>query len=208
MPLFGWRNAWLKFFFPEFIWKGEEKNTLYLTFDDGPHPEATTKVLEILALYKVKATFFCIGKNAEQFPELIEKILTLGHKIGNHTQEHEKGWRTKKSVYFNSILLANAHLKSQLFRPPYGQIKFSLIDSLKKRGYKIIMWSWLSRDYNPRISNDKIIRAANKIKSGDILVFHDNEKTNARIELLLHQIIPKLLAKQFTFSTFDAYETK
>jgi peptidoglycan-N-acetylglucosamine deacetylase len=201
------RFNWLRFFFPRLIWQGYKKNALYLTFDDGPHPEVTPRVLEILSLYNIKATFFCVGKNAEEFPNVVKQITAQGHRIGNHTYFHDKGWRTKSAEYLKSIQLANGVLKTPLFRPPYGQIKFSLIPALKTQGMRIIMWSWLSRDYDFKVSNQQIIQSANRIKGGDILVFHDSAKTQHRIELLLHEILPMLLSKQFTFSTFEEHES-
>lgn len=202
------RYNWLRFLFPWLTWQGHKKNTLYLTFDDGPHPEVTPRVLEILAKYNIKATFFCVGKNAEKFPNVFNQITAQGHDIGNHTYFHDKGWRTRSDEYLKSIQLANKVLDTPLFRPPYGQMKFLLVPALRKQGMRIVMWSWLSRDYNSSVSNKQIIQSAQQIKGGDILVFHDSDKTKHRIEQLLHEIIPMLLSKQFTFSTFEKYESK
>lgn len=201
------RYNWLRFLFPRLIWQGHKKNALYLTFDDGPHPEVTPRVLEILSLYNIKATFFCVGKNAEEFPNVVNQITAQGHQIGNHTYFHDKGWRTKSDEYLKSIQLANKVLDTPLFRPPYGQIKFSLVPAIRKQGMRIIMWSWLSRDYDFKVSNQQIIESVNRIKGGDILVFHDSAKTQHRIEQLLHEILPMLLSKQFTFSTFEEHES-
>ena len=202
------RYNWLRFLFPSLTWQGKKKNTLYLTFDDGPHPEVTPRVLEILATYNIKATFFCVGKNVEEFPNVFNQITAQGHDIGNHTYFHDKGWCTRSDEYLKSIQLANKVLDTPLFRPPYGQMKFSLVPALRKQGMRIVMWSWLSRDYNSSVSNKQIIQSAQQIKGGDILVFHDSDKTKHRIDQLLREIIPMLLSKQFTFSTFETYESK
>ena len=197
-----WRYTWMKLLFPQVKWEVTKSPHVYLTFDDGPHPIVTPKVLRVLKAYGIKATFFCVGKNAHAYPELIEALKKEGHCIGNHTFAHEKGWKTGRTSYLRSVDATGEILESKLFRPPYGKINPFCIRALKKRGYQIIMWSWLSRDYNRTISNQQIVLSANGIKAGDIMVFHDSQKTADRIETLLHEIIPMIQAKKLTFRTF------
>lgn len=202
MPFRIWRVEWMQVLFPGLVWKIKDTPHVFLTFDDGPDPVATPKVLSVLDRFGVKATFFCVGQNVQKHPEIVREIKRAGHVIGNHTFQHENGWKTPATSYLNSIHTANTFIKSNLFRPPYGRINIRCIDPLKKDGFQIIMWTWLSKDYNRNISNERIISAAQRIKAGDILVFHDSHKTAGRIEELLTEIIPKIQSKQLTFSTF------
>jgi peptidoglycan/xylan/chitin deacetylase (PgdA/CDA1 family) len=197
-----WRFEWMKLLFPRLVWNVPNDSHVFLTFDDGPHPVATPKVLEVLEHFGIKATFFCVGANAQKYPEIIREIERAGHVLGNHTYQHENGWTTPVDAYMDSITRTSALIKSNLFRPPYGRIKLRSIYRIKKAGYQIIMWSWLSKDYNTKLHNTTIISAAKHIKAGDVLVFHDSQKTEERIEELLMEIIPRIQSKQLTFSTF------
>ena len=193
---------WMKLLFPRLVWNVPNDSHVFLTFDDGPHPVATPKVLEVLDHFGIKATFFCVGENAQKYPEIMRDIERAGHGIGNHTYHHDNGWTTPVDTYMNSIMKTSALIKSNLFRPPYGRINLRSINRLKNAGYQIIMWSWLSKDYDPKLKNNTIIAAAKHIKAGDVLVFHDSQKTEERIEELLMEIIPRIQSKQLTFSTF------
>ena len=193
---------WMKLIFPRLVWNVPNDSHVFLTFDDGPHPVATPKVLEVLDHFGIKATFFCVGENAQKYPEIMRDIERAGHGIGNHTYHHDNGWTTPVDAYMNSIMKTSALIKSNLFRPPYGRINLRSINRLKNAGYQIIMWSWLSKDYDSKLKNNTIIAAAKHIKAGDVLVFHDSQKTEERIEELLMEIIPRIQSKQLTFSTF------
>jgi peptidoglycan/xylan/chitin deacetylase (PgdA/CDA1 family) len=197
-----WRFSWMKLLFPRLVWNVPNDSNVYLTFDDGPHPIATPKVLEVLNQFGIKATFFCVGSNAQKYPEIIRDIERAGHVLANHTYHHENGWTTPVDAYMDSITRTSTLIKSNLFRPPYGRINLRSIYRIKNAGFQIIMWSWLSKDYNTKLQNTTIISAAKHIKAGDVLVFHDSQKTEERIEELLMEIIPRIQSKQLTFSTF------
>jgi len=197
-----WRYSWMKLLFPRLVWNVPNDSNVYLTFDDGPHPIATPKVLEVLNQFGIKATFFCVGSNAQKYPEIIRDIERAGHVLANHTYHHENGWTTPVDAYMDSITRTSTLIKSNLFRPPYGRINLRSIYRIKNAGFQIIMWSWLSKDYNTKLQNTTIISAAKHIKAGDVLVFHDSQKTEERIEELLMEIIPRIQSKQLTFSTF------
>lgn len=197
-----WRYSWMKLLFPRLVWNVPNDSNVYLTFDDGPHPIATPKVLEVLNQFGIKATFFCVGANAQKYPEIIRDIERAGHVLANHTYHHENGWTTPVDAYMDSITRTSTLIKSNLFRPPYGRINLRSIYRIKNAGFQIIMWSWLSKDYNTKLQNTTIISAAKHIKAGDVLVFHDSQKTEERIEELLMEIIPRIQYKQLTFSTF------
>lgn len=187
--------------FPGGLWKGKDKNAVYLTFDDGPNPHVTPWVLELLKRQEIKATFFLVGNNIKQNPELVAKIESEGHRIGNHTMNHERGTKTKLDVYLNSVNEVDRLINTDLFRPPYGRISFWQFLKLLKNGKKIIFWSWLSYDFDNQISTEKIIEKAKKIKGGDILVFHDSEKSFSNLKGSIEKIICEIKAKNLSFKT-------
>ena len=128
------------------------EKVIYLTFDDGPTPEITPWVLDLLKDYDAKATFFCIGRNVSEYPEIYNKILSEGHSVGNHTYDHVKGWKVSSKIYLENTLKASHIISSKLFRPPYGKISPIQIQSLKKEGFSIIMWTILSMDWSAEVS--------------------------------------------------------
>jgi len=155
--------------------KGGDKQ-LFITFDDGPIPEVTPDVLDVLATYNAKATFFMVGENAQRYPEIVNKIKDGGHNIGNHTFNHMNGTKVSDREYFKNIIQAREIIDSKLFRPPYGRIRPRQILELKKN-FKIVLWSVLSGDFdyktNPERCLNNVIKHA---KSGSIIVFHDSLK--------------------------------
>ncbi len=174
-----------------YIWKQPDNNSVYITFDDGPHPTITPYILELLNSYNAKATFFCVGNNVAKYAEVAQLITNNGHSIGNHTMNHTNGWKSSVKKYIREVLLADRWIKSKLFRPPYGRIKKQQANYLKKKGFTIIMWSLLTKDYDQSLSPENCWEGfAHKIKAGDIIVFHDSEKAYER----LHYCLPKLLA--------------
>ena len=192
------------------IWDIPNKeNKIYLTFDDGPTPKITEWVLDILKKENIKATFFCIGNNIKKHPETFKRILNEGHSIGNHTFNHLKGWKTSKKNYIENVDLCEneinelASLSYKIFRPPYGKI--SLIQSilLRKKGFKIIMWDVLSKDYDQTISPEKCYENTKATTSGSILVFHDSLKAQKKLEYSVPKAIKFLKEKGFTFETIN-----
>jgi peptidoglycan-N-acetylglucosamine deacetylase len=197
-------SGWIKKFYPDLIWdkKGNGKK-LYLTFDDGPTPEITDRVLEILSQYNARATFFCLGRNVEHYPAIYQHILAKNHAVGNHTYSHLKGWKTRHKEYFQDIELANQFIHSDLFRPPYGQIKNTQIRHLKNK-YKIIMWDVMSHDYENRISKDRSLKAVLRYtKEGSIVVFHDSLKAADKALYILPRVLEEFARKGYTFEAID-----
>jgi peptidoglycan/xylan/chitin deacetylase (PgdA/CDA1 family) len=182
---------------------GGSNKTVYLTFDDGPHPEITMRVLDILNVYDVKATFFCVGKNVKKYPEIFAEILRNGHSVGNHTMSHVKGFNTSFEDYINDVNEANIYIKSNYFRPPYGRITPKQFKELKKT-YKIIMWDVITRDYNPNLKSEKMLKIIKHFtRKGSIIVFHDSLKASENMLKSLPKSIEWLRAKGFEFKTFD-----
>ncbi len=185
----------------DFIWRiPTETQEVFLTFDDGPTPIITEKVLDILAQFEAKATFFCIGKNAEHHPQLLDRIVREGHAIGNHTHTHRRGWKTGYAEYLRDVLQAKQHLPTTLFRPPYGQISRSQTRALKNH-FQLIMWDILSGDFDPTMSVEQCIAiVSERTQSGSIVVFHDSMKASPILLQSLPIILKNLKEKGFTFS--------
>ncbi len=181
---------WLRFIFPKIVWSmPSNKKKIYLTFDDGPHPEATNTVLDELKKYKAKATFFCVGKNIELYPIIFERIISEGHTIGNHTYTHINGYKTKSDNYFEEIDRCRSLTKSNLFRPPYGKLTFTQYRYLKNK-YKIVLWSILSYDFDKNTTLEKCLNnVMNNVKNGSIIVFHDSEKAKNNLLSTLPRVL-------------------
>jgi len=200
-------NRFIKRIFSNYIWDiPNTENKIYLTFDDGPTPEITEWVLQELEKYNAKATFFCIGNNIEKHPEIFEKVIIKGQSVGNHTFNHLNGWKTSTEEYLENSRRCEteiSNLKSEicnLFRPPYGKIKISQAEKLRKLGYKIIMWDVLSADYDPTISAEKCLENATKnVTSGSIIVFHDSVKAFPHLEYTLPKALKYFKEKGFVF---------
>jgi len=176
--------------FSSLVWKMPAADrSVYLTFDDGPHPVSTRYVLDLLLQHGAKATFFCLGKNVAAHPDIFQRILSEGHAVGNHSHSHPDGWSTPAGQYVADVGKAAALIPSGLFRPPYGRITPTQVRELKKE-YKIVMWSVLSKDYDAAIPTAEVIRNVTaNISPGAIVVFHDHEKTKERLPLYLPQVL-------------------
>ena len=173
---------------------------IFLTFDDGPAPSITNRALDILKEYRIKATFFCLGKQVEENPLLFQRIIDEGHTVGNHSYSHLKGWTTKNEQYLEDVLKGEAIIKSNLFRPPYGKIKRSQVNLLNPQT-KIILWDVLPGDFSPSNNVEKIIsNTLNTVESGSIIVLHDNAICGNKMLQALPFIIDKLKEKKYTFS--------
>ena len=198
----------IRFFFKDYLWsiKTNDKE-IYLTFDDGPTPVVTEFVLDTLKKYQAKATFFCIGKNIDNHPKIFQRILNEGHSVGNHTQNHLNGWKTKTLSYIenvkkcqNSLDNVQDYKREKLFRPPYGKIAMNQAKKIIKQGYRIIMWSVLSGDFDLKITKEQCLNNVLKnTKKGDIVVFHDSKKAYTNIEYTLPKVLDYFVKQAFVF---------
>ncbi len=177
---------------PDLIWEIEDDNGVFLTFDDGPTPGITEWILATLAKYNAKATFFVLGKNVELYPDLYQKILDAGHKVGNHTYSHQKGWGMPLERYLEDVDFAGDIIHSELFRPPYARVTPSQMRAVAKR-YKIVMWDIVSRDYNRSLSREGCLRNVTKyLTAGSIVVFHDSEKSFKNMSYALPRTLERI----------------
>jgi peptidoglycan/xylan/chitin deacetylase (PgdA/CDA1 family) len=202
--------------FPNYVWDiPTNDKVLYLTFDDGPTPEITNWTLHTLKEYNAKATFFCIGNNIEKHPEIFQNILNEGHAIGNHTNNHIKGWKTKTTDYAKNALEAqetidkfriqNSEFKVQnLFRPPYGQITPKQGKKLLELGYKTIMWDVLSFDWDKDVSKETCLKnVTSNATNGSIVVFHDSIKASKNMQYALPKVMAYYSDKGFSFKALQ-----
>lgn len=179
----------LKRLYPSLLWNNDRtRNSIYVTFDDGPIPIVTPFVLNILKKHDAKATFFCIGDNISKHPDIFEQVKKEGHAIGNHTFNHLKGWKTDDKIYADNFRKADELIHSSLFRPPYGRIKRSQVKMLRqiKPELQIVMWDVLSGDYNQKLSPEACLQnVLRHTENGSIVLFHDSLKAFGRLEYVL-----------------------
>jgi peptidoglycan/xylan/chitin deacetylase (PgdA/CDA1 family) len=190
----------IKQFYRDYVWSIDTKQKeLFLTFDDGPHPEITPFVLDTLAAYGAKATFFCIGKNVAAYPDVYQRIIDEGHAVGNHTYHHLNGWDSGNMPYWRDVLQTGQLVASNLFRPPYGKIKRSQAKALKNR-YHIVMWDVLTWDFQQETSKEQVLQnATGHAEPGSIIVFHDSEKAWNNLSYALPQTLRHFTEKGFAF---------
>ena len=203
--------GWLKRIYDSYIWSMPVKDKmLYLTFDDGPHPEATPFVLNELRKYNASATFFCIGKNVVSHPGIYKQIIDEGHSIGNHTHNHLNGWKTNNVDYMKDIALASQEIDSDLFRPPYGRITSfqakNLKPVMKGKDPKIIMWDVLSGDFDTECTPQQCLSPQQCLANvlfasvpGSIVVFHDSEKAFPKLQYTLPRTLKYFSEKGYLF---------
>lgn len=192
---------WLRALYPSLVWRmpaGEKK--IYLSFDDGPHPVATPFVLDQLAEYGAKASFFCIGKNVAAEPAIYQRIIAEGHTVGNHTHQHLNGWKTSDADYLSDTMHAAGYIQSDLFRPPYGRIKRSQIKRLHGKGMKIIMWDVLSADFDTGLTSQASLSyVLYHTRPGSIVLFHDSEKAWDRMSVALPVVLKHFTSEGYVF---------
>jgi len=168
---------------------------LCLTFDDGPDPDSTPQLLDILNKYEIKALFFCNGRASEKYPDLIKEMISKGHIIGNHGYNHLNGWITSLNRYVADIMLPASHTSSGLFRPPYGRLRFDQYRKLRKT-HKIVFWDIMPYDFDTSFGSENSMRILkSKIRPGSIIVLHDTSHSSANT----------ILDEFLTFSVSSGY---
>ncbi len=202
----------LRWLFPHFTWRIQTNSPeVYLTFDDGPIPNVTEWVLDILQEYGVKATFFCVGDNIRKHPLVFERVLNEGHRAGNHTFNHWSGWKYDTASYMENVAMCQQEMErfptfyeqlqhtKPLFRPPYGRIKKSQAVAVRQQ-YQIVMWDVLSGDFAKSINEEICLqKTVQYTEPGSIIVFHDSVKTEKKLRMVLPNFLQEMLAHGYTF---------
>lgn len=186
--------------YPQAVWrKSSLEKKIYLTFDDGPVPEITTGVLDLLKQEQIKATFFCVGENVTKNPEIYQRILNEKHAVGNHTFNHINGWNTHGNQYLRNVIKCAEVVDSKLFRPPYGRIKKSQLAQINKQ-YSVIMWDVLSGDYDKNTSPEQCLsNVVKNVRNGSVVVFHDSYKAQKNMQYALPLFIRFAKEQGFEF---------
>ena len=190
--------------FPNFTWKVPTKEkVIYLTFDDGPNPEVTPWVLEQLAEYNAKATFFAVGEEVDKHPEVLQQVVAAGHTTGNHTYNHVSGWASDNIPFFHNTRRCARLVNSTLFRPPFGRLKPKQAQFLQ-RHYRIVMWDVLSGDFDNNITNEQCLANVTKnAEAGSIVVFHDSAKAKDKLQYVLPKVPAHFAAQGYTFEQLN-----
>ena len=185
----------------DFVWELPEKEkTIYLTFDDGPTEMATSWILKTLGEFGAKATFFCVGNNVKKLPHLHEEILEQGHAVGNHTFSHVKNRKLSPEAYLEEVVLTSDYIDSKNFRPPYGRISQAQAKLVQDAGYRIIMYSLLTNDFNPDLDSGVILDRSIKLtKKGSLVVFHDSKKAFGHLQFVLRPYLGFLKSEGYKF---------
>ncbi|MBI1184089.1 polysaccharide deacetylase family protein [bacterium] len=182
-------NFLFKAIFPSCLWNGPQTDRYYLTFDDGPTPEVTPWVLDFLKEHGIKATFFCVGANVEKYPDLYKRIIAEGHRVGNHTYSHLSAWEHSTKNWLADFDKAAALIDSNLVRPPYGKMTPMLVKKLSRRGYRIVMWTFITYDFDIKADMHISLNYLKSVKPGSIIVMHDQPKAAQHIKMLLPALV-------------------
>ncbi|MBU3853228.1 MAG: polysaccharide deacetylase family protein [Candidatus Paraprevotella stercoravium] len=197
-------SIFLRWIYPRALWRmNRHEKAVYLTFDDGPIPEATPFVLDILDHFQIKATFFMVGDNVRKHPDIFRMVVERGHRIGNHTYNHIGGFKYLSKNYLANADKANETLHTDLFRPPHGWMRWIQYLLLRKK-YRIVMWDLVTRDYSKRVTAEDVFHNVKKYtRNGSIITFHDSLKSIEKLRTALPQSIQWLKEQGYTFKTFD-----
>ena len=195
---------WLRWIYPRATWRmNKHEHAVYLTFDDGPIPEATPFVLDVLKEHNIKATFFMVGDNVRKHPLIYERVKAEGHQIGNHTFNHISGFKHSIKTYSDNAEKANTYLHSHLFRPPHGWMRLTQYARLRKK-YRIVMWDLVTRDYSKWMTAEDVLNNVKRYtRNGSIITFHDSLKSIEKLKTPLPQAIIWLKEQGYEFRTFE-----
>lgn len=190
--------------FPKTVWRLPKKEkTVFLTFDDGPIPEETPFVLDILRQHNIKATFFCVGENVKKHPDIFQMVLNDGHVVGNHTYNHLAGFTNFSKHYIDNVGKADEFIHSHLFRPPHGTFRIGEFLYLR-RHYTIVFWDVVTRDYNNKLSGDEVLNIVKRYaRNGSIIVFHDSLKASKNMRYALPRAIEYLKSEGYHFDVLS-----
>lgn len=175
------------------------QHAVYLTFDDGPIPEVTPWVLDVLDRYGIKATFFMVGDNVRKHPDVYQEVVRRGHRIGNHTMHHVSGFRLTRRSYLRDVAEARQYIDSDLFRPPHGWLRPRQTWALHEQ-FRVVMFDLVTRDYSKWLRPQDVVRNVKLFaRDGSVIVFHDSLKSWPRLQEALPQALEWLLEQGYEF---------
>ena len=194
-----------RWLYPHALWRIEPKRkAVYLTFDDGPIPEATPFILDTLDRFDAKATFFMVGDNAVKYPHLLQEVRSRGHAVGNHTFNHISGSRHSSWTYLANFKRADDILHTHLFRPPHGWIGAIQYRVLRHIGIKVVMWDVVTRDYSRLLSAEDVVNNVKRyVRPGSIITFHDSLKSIGKLKHALPEVLSWLRAEGYEFRIIE-----
>lgn len=195
---------WLRWLYPNALWRMDRnERSVYLTFDDGPIPSSTPFILDTLAQYNAKATFFMVGENVLRYHDLYNRIVEEGHQVGNHTFNHMGSLKHWALTYGINIQKANELIHAHLFRPPHGWMRWSVYWWLSRR-YQIVMWDLVTRDYSKWMTAEDVLNNVKKYaRNGSIITFHDSTKSIDKLRYALPEALKWLKEQGYEFKTFE-----
>lgn len=196
--------TWLRWLYPRATWRMDKNvKAVYLTFDDGPIPEATPFILKTLADFNIKATFFMVGDNVRKHPELFKQVVEAGHRIGNHTFNHYGGFKHSVRGYMANAEKADLLLHTNLFRPPHGAMRLPQYYWLGRK-YRIVMWDLVTRDYSKWMTAADVVNNVKRyVRNGSIITFHDSLKSIEKLKTALPESIKWLKEQGYEFKVFE-----
>ena len=194
----------VRWLYPQAIWRMDPSvKAVYLTFDDGPIPEMTPWVLDVLDHYGIKATFFLVGDNVRKHPREFAMIKERGHRLGNHTFNHLRGFEWLTKNYLANTDKANELIQTDLFRPPHGHMRWLQYEMLRRR-YRIVMWDLVTRDYSKHLNGRQVFEKVKRYaRNGSIITFHDSIKSRENTMYALPRSIEWLMEQDYEFKVFD-----
>lgn len=195
---------WLRWLYPNALWRMDRnERSVYLTFDDGPIPSSTPFILDTLAEFDAKATFFMVGENVLRYHDLYNRIVEEGHQVGNHTFNHMGALKHWALTYGINIQKANELIHAHLFRPPHGWMRWSVYWWLSRR-YQIVMWDLVTRDYSKWMTAEDVLRNVKRYaRNGSIITFHDSTKSIDKLRYALPEALKWLKEQGYEFKTFE-----
>ncbi|MGE7093705.1 polysaccharide deacetylase family protein [Lysinibacillus sp. NPDC048646] len=192
----------------QIVWEIKTKEKIIaLTFDDGPHKKYTSEILDLLAKYDAKATFFVVGQNAEKNPEVVLRMYEEGHEIANHTYTHPLKTNVpnliKEIEQTHETIYSISGYSPILFRPVEGQYTDAMIDAIVKEGYKVVMWSWHldTMDWKSPGVNKIVDTVLKGVKEGNVVLFHDGGGNREQTVKAMKKILPELEKQGYKFVT-------
>lgn len=206
MPMTYWHSVplWFQRLFPAVLWRVETtERRVFLTFDDGPSARLTDFILDNLSEYRAKASFFCIGRQIEQQPEVFARLLAAGHTVGNHTYTHPRGWRVSSEAFLDDVARCQPLTATRWFRPPYGQLRRAAYRQLK-HNYRIVGWDIMNGDFLPDVTAETALEVVRRhVRPGSIVCLHDKERIGSKVRDYLPKLLAWLRAEGYAFGTLD-----